>query len=199
MDEVTRTRIFEPFFTTKEVGKGTGLGLAMVYGTIKQHKGYIDVYSKPGKGTTFKIYLPAIEKVPAKEKEPGVTSYPSHGTETILLAEDDETLRTLSQAVLLGHGYKVIAVEDGEQAVRRFAEDKENIRLLLLDMVMPRKNGKETYEEIKKIRPDIKVLFVSGYSDVPHNKAIVDEGLDFMSKPVSPKALLGKVREILDR
>jgi PAS domain S-box-containing protein len=199
MDEETRRRVFEPFFTTKEVGKGTGLGLSMAYGIIKQHNGYINVYSELGKGTTFKIYLPAIETTPVQEKKSEVTSYPTEGTETILLAEDDETLRKLSHTVLHEHGYKVIVAADGEEAISKFLANQERVQLLLLDMVMPKKNGKETYEEIRKIRPDIKVLFVSGHADVAHRKGILDEGLDFMPKPVSPKVLLGKVREVLDR
>jgi PAS domain S-box-containing protein len=199
MDEETRTRIFEPFFTTKEVGKGTGLGLAMVYGIIKQHKGYVDVSSEPEKGTTFKLFIPAIESAPAVQERPDVSEYPLEGTETILLAEDNVMLRELSKKVLGEHGYTVIAAENGEDAVTKFIKHKESVQLLLLDMVMPKKNGIEVYEEIKGENPGIKVLFVSGHADIPHTEEILGSGVDFMSKPYSPKALLGKVRDVLDK
>lgn len=199
MDEETRKRIFEPFFTTKEIGRGTGLGLATAYGIIKLHKGYITVSSELGKGTTFKIYLPVTDAAPAKENSPESASYPPEGTETILLAEDDVTLRSLSESILREHGYKVIAAENGEEAIQRFIEHKDDIQLVLLDMVMPIKNGKEAYAEIKKIRPDIKVLFVSGHTDLEQSGGVPNEGLDFMSKPISPKLLLRRVRAILDR
>jgi PAS domain S-box-containing protein len=199
MDKTIQEKIFEPFFTTKEVGKGTGLGLAMVYGLVQQHKGYIDVHSEPGKGTTFRIYIPAIETSPVGETRSTVTSRPPEGTETILLAEDDGALRRLSQTVLQEHGYRVIAAENGEEAIRRFFENRDAVQLLLLDIVMPRRSGKEAYGEIKKIRPDIRVLFVSGYADMADQEGILEEGLDFVSKPVSPKVLLEKVREVLDR
>ena len=150
MDEKTRERIFEPFFTTKELGRGTGLGLAMVYGIIKQHDGFINVYSEPEKGTTFKIYLPLIKS--AVEESVGATpaAYPKGGTETVLVAEDDQAVRKLTMNVLERFGYKVIAAEDGEEAIKKFKENKKEIQLLLLDVIMPKKNGKEVYEEIKK-------------------------------------------------
>ncbi|MBI3377526.1 MAG: hypothetical protein HY035_03870, partial [Nitrospirae bacterium] len=161
MDERTRQRIFEPFFTTKEVGKGTGLGLSMVYGIIKQHSGYITCYSEPGKGTTFKIYLPVIEKETEKtKKEEPITL--SGGTETILLAEDEEEVRKLMKLVLEEAGYKVI--------------------------------------EAKEIKPDVKALFSSGYpADFIHKKGILEEGLNFISKPAPPHELLKRIREVLDK
>ncbi|MBI5749612.1 MAG: PAS domain S-box protein [Nitrospinae bacterium] len=161
MDEATRQRIFEPFFTTKELGRGTGLGLAMVYGIVKQHNGYINVYSEPQKGTTFKIYLPLIKSEAAESV--GITPdvYPKGGTETVLVAEDDRAVRKLTRSILERFGYKVIMVEDGEDAIEKFMENKEEIQLLLLDVIMPKKNGKEVYEEIKKINPGIKTLFLS--------------------------------------
>ena len=200
MDEKTRERIFEPFFTTKELGRGTGLGLAMVYGIIKQHDGFINVYSEPEKGTTFKIYLPLIKS--AVEESVGATpaAYPKGGTETVLVAEDDQAVRKLTMNVLERFGYKVIAAEDGEEAIKKFKENKKEIQLLLLDVIMPKKNGKEVYEEIKKINPRIKTIFLSGYTaNLIHKKGILEEGLNFMLKPVSPKELLKKVRETLDR
>jgi len=200
MNEETRLRIFEPFFTTKEMGKGTGLGMSIVYGIVKQHSGYINVYSEPGQGTMFRIYLPLIRDAATEEIKPEVRAYPARGTETILVAEDDATLRKLSDSVLKEFGYTVILAEDGEDAIEKFKQNSDSIKLLVLDMIMPRKNGKEAYEAIKKINPDIKVLFASGYTaDIMHKKGILDEGLEFVMKPLSPMDLLRKVREILDR
>jgi two-component system cell cycle sensor histidine kinase/response regulator CckA len=199
MDEKTRERIFEPFFTTKEVGKGTGLGLAIAYSVVKQHNGYINCYSEPGTATTFKIYLPLSQEEPLSEKKPE-PSLPMSGNETILLAEDDEEVRKLMQAVLEEFGYTIIPADNGEDATLKFSENSEKIRLAILDVIMPKKSGTEVYSEIKKIRPDIKVLFTSGYTvNVVHQKGILEPGLHFVSKPVSPKDLLLKVREVLDR
>lgn len=200
IDKDTRERIFEPFFTTKDIGKGTGLGLAVVYGIIKQHDGYIYVYSEPGKGTTFKIYLPIIKSKVEEEAEPSAISLPVGGSEMILIAEDDKALRTLIKTVLNEFGYKVIDAVDGEDAIEKFIQNKDEIDLAILDVIMPKKNGKEVYEEIKKIRPDIKTIFASGYTaDIIQRKGIIEEGVDFILKPVSPKDLLKKVREVLDR
>ena len=199
MDEKTREKIFEPFFTTKEVGKGTGLGLSIVYGIIKQHAGYINCYSEPGKGTTFRIYLPLI-KTALKEVQPVEVIEPAGGTETILLAEDEENVRELTRIVLEEYGYKVIEAIDGEDAVNKFMENKDRIGLLLLDVIMPQKSGKEAYDRIAKIKPGIKVLFTSGYpADFIHREEITEQGLTFVSKPISPTALLKKVREVLDK
>ncbi|MEK7196519.1 MAG: ATP-binding protein, partial [Nitrospirota bacterium] len=199
MDEKTREKIFEPFFTTKEVGKGTGLGLSIVYGIIKQHAGYINCYSEPGKGTTFRIYLPLI-KTALKEVQPVEVIEPAGGTETILLAEDEENVRELTRIVLEEYGYKVIEAIDGEDAVNKFMENKDRIGLLLLDVIMPQKSGKEAYDRIAKIKPGIKVLFTSGYpADFIHREEITEQGLSFVSKPISPTALLKKVREVLDK
>jgi CheY-like chemotaxis protein len=198
MDIKTRDRIFEPFYTTKEVGKGTGLGLAMVYGIIKQHDGYINVYSEPGKGTTFKIYLPLIRSKIEEEKTADHYIM-KRGTETILVAEDDTQVRDLTKHILEGFGYQVMEAEDGEEAMRVFNENKDRIQLLILDVVMPKKNGKEVYDEITKIRPDIKAIFTSGYNaEIIHKKGILEKGLGFITKPFSPQELLKKVREVLD-
>jgi PAS domain S-box-containing protein len=198
MDEKTRERIFEPFFTTKESGKGTGLGLALVYAIIKQHDGYIDVYSELHKGSVFNIYLPIVrskvEKAEAVEEDAL-----KGGTETILLAEDDRDVRKLTKDVLEKFGYTVVEAQDGEEAVRAFIDNEERIRLLVFDIVMPRKNGAEAYEEIKKISPDIAVLFTSGYTDKVAIKAgALAERAYFFKKPISPRDLLRKVRELLD-
>ncbi len=199
MDENTKGNIFEPFFTTKEVGKGTGLGLAMVYGTIKQHNGFINVYSEPGKGTTFKIYLPLAESgVQHKEKEE-VTSV-SSGNETVLLIEDDQAVRRSIKALLEEFGYKVIEAADGDQAITLFRKNKDFLQLVISDVIMPRQSGKEVYDELKKIRPDIKVLFISGYSaDILTKKGIAGEGINFISKPIHPEIFFRKIREILDK
>ncbi len=200
MSEEIRKKIFEPFFTTKEVGKGTGLGLAMVYGIIKQHEGFINVYSEPGKGTTFKIYLPLIKTAALEERQPVIAEYPKGGTETILLAEDDVNLRKLNVIVLEQMGYTVIPANDGEDAVVKFMENKKRIQLLLFDVIMPKKNGYEAYDEIKRIRPDIPVLFASGYSpDMLRQKQLIGEGVDIAYKPISPMNLLKMVRDVLDR
>lgn len=199
MDKETLSKIFEPFFTTKEQGKGTGLGLSIVYGIIKQHNGYVNAYSEPGKGTTFRIYIPAMrECVTIGRKEESAVTAIIGGTETVLVAEDDIALRKLSTVVLEGAGYHVISAEDGADAVEKFAEQKEEIQLCIIDMIMPRKCGKEVFDEIKKMRHNIKVLFVSGYTgDRIHKEGSLEEGFEFITKPVSPRDLLRKVREML--
>lgn len=199
MDEETRQRIFEPFFTTKEVGKGTGLGLAVAYGIIKQHEGYINVYSELGIGSTFRIYLPVISAWPKGEKEQPVTKTPKRGTETILLAEDDEKVRNLFLTGLRNFGYTVIEAVDGEDAVHKYREHKDLIELLLFDLIMPKKSGKEAYDEIRKIKPDIKILFVTGYSpDIVQVRASIENPAAIIYKPFSSMDLLNKVRSILD-
>ena len=198
MDEKTKEQIFNPFFTTKEVGKGTGLGLSMVYGLVKQHNGFITCYSEVGKGTIFKIHLPLIESERI-EKKPKNHSILKGGTETILVAEDDAMVREFIVEMLKGYGFTVIEAIDGEEAIKAFNENKDNIQLLILDAIMPKKNGKEVYNEIKKVRPDIKNVFISGYdADIIHKKGFVEEGLNFISKPISPNDFIKKVREVLD-
>ncbi|OGW56012.1 MAG: hypothetical protein A2Z46_07800 [Nitrospirae bacterium RBG_19FT_COMBO_55_12] len=199
MDEKIRERIFEPFFTTKEVGKGTGLGLSMVYGSIKQHNGFINVYSEPGRGTTFTIYLPLLKAGarPAAAGEPAPP--PKGGTETILLAEDDTALRNLARGVLEEFGYSVIEAVDGQDAVEKFNMLKDRIQLLILDVIMPKKNGRETFEEAKKIKPGIKALFTSGYpAEIIQKKGILEADINFIIKPHPPQDFLRKIREVLD-
>ena len=199
MSKETAAKIFEPFFTTKETGKGTGLGLAMAYGIVKQHDGYIEVHSELGKGTTFNIYLPAAESKGGATAAT-IESSLSGGTETILVAEDNEKLRKLSEIILKQHGYKVILAEDGEDSIEKFIENKDIIHLVLLDMIMPKKSGKEVYDEIKRIKPNVKVIFVSGYTaDRIDNESMVGENVDFLFKPVLPKDLLRKIRDMLAR
>jgi polar amino acid transport system substrate-binding protein len=182
------------------VGKGTGLGLAIVYGIVKQHNGYINVYSETGKGTTFKIYLPVLKTQKGEKPVEAASAYPVGGTETILVAEDDAALRKLTSVVLSSCGYTVITAEDGEDAVTKFRENKDTIQLLLFDIIMPKKNGKEASEEIRKIMPGVKVLFASGYTtDVMWQRGGFTEGGEFILKPIVPKVLLKKVREVLDK
>jgi len=198
MDNLVRERIFEPFFTTKETGKGTGLGLSIVYGIVKQHDGYIHVSSEPGKGTTFNIYLPVIEES-GKKPELSTMKATPRGTETVLLAEDDPVVRTLAKCVLEEFGYTVIEAVDGADAVDKFKENIDRIQLVILDVVMPKKNGKQSYDSIKMIRPDVKALFMSGYTgDILSSRGILDENLTFVPKPLKQSVLLQKVREVLD-
>jgi signal transduction histidine kinase/CheY-like chemotaxis protein len=202
MDEKTRERIFEPFFTTKDVGKGTGLGLAMTYGIIKQHDGYITCYSEPGRGTTFKIYLPVIsEKAEEEEIISSSETSPYKGHEIILVAEDNADVRRAEQEILTESGYTVIESEDGEDAVNKFMENgnREKIDLLILDVIMPKKNGKEVYDAIRKKNPHVRAIFTSGYTaDIIQRRGILEEGSDFILKPFLPHKLLEKVRTVLD-
>ncbi|MBT0654592.1 PocR ligand-binding domain-containing protein [Geomobilimonas luticola] len=192
--------IFEPFFTTKEVGKGTGLGMAIIYGIVKQHNGFINVYSEVGQGTTFRIYLPIMES----NDKPATVNVkenilPMGGKETILLAEDDPAVRTLVSTILSSSGYEVILAEDGDEAIEKFKQHHDKINLLLIDMIMPKKNGRETVEEIQRIKPGVKVLFTSGYTaDFIQRRGVSEEGIELLMKPVQPTILLRKLREILD-
>ncbi|MBJ6799160.1 response regulator [Geomonas propionica] len=199
MDDETSRRIFEPFFTTKGVGKGTGLGMAIVYGIVQQHKGNIAVSSNPGQGTVFTIEIPLVEGGAALQPVLAPQTSPQTGTETILVAEDDPNVRSLVDMVLSRHGYQVILAEDGEEVVHRFAAEQEGIELVLMDIIMPRKNGIEAYAEIKKIQPDAKVLFTSGYTADFIQSRGMKEGVELIMKPVQPMELLRKVREVLER
>ncbi|MBN2402589.1 MAG: PAS domain S-box protein [Spirochaetes bacterium] len=197
IDTETKEHIFDPFFTTKEVGKGTGLGLSTVYGIVKQHSGYINVYSEPNVGTTFHIYFPSAG-VYAREKQKASQKI-RQGKETILIAEDNEGVRSLMKKILVQYGYKIIEAVDGEDAMEKFSRNKK-VDFMIIDSVMPKKNGREVYNEIIKINPDVKVLFTSGYTrDVVLDKGIEEKEFDFISKPITPKKLLHKVSEILER
>jgi PAS domain S-box-containing protein len=197
MDKATVARIFEPFFTTKEVGRGTGLGLAIVYGIMKQNNGYVIVESEPGKGSCFSLYFPLI----AASQEAPAAADPApagEGHETILIAEDDSAIRGLIRAVLTEFGYRVIEAADGMEAVQKFRERGEDIKLVILDVVMPKKTGKEARDEIASIDPAVQMLFISGYSaDILHAQGL-DDVEHFIRKPVSPVDLLRAVRRVLD-
>ncbi len=196
-----KEKIFEPFFTTKEVGKGSGLGLSMAYGIIKQHGGHIEVYSEPGKGAVFKIYLPVFKAVPnpVASKNNILSGYP-RGSETVLLVEDDDDVRNFIQHSLKNHGYSVIEAIDGEDAVNKFMKDPNKIDLLLTDVIMPKKDGLAVYKSIHAIKPAIIALFMSGYTaDRMHQKGIFKDGFHFIAKPVTMEKLLCKIRAVLDR
>jgi len=200
MDVATLDRIFEPFFTTKEMGKGTGLGLATVYGIVRQHGGFVHVYSEVGIGTTFRLYLPVT---PSKEKT-AVTveeSRPARGgSETILLAEDHEGLRELARETLANLGYNIVLACDGEEAVRLFQANRDLIDLLLLDVVMPKMNGPEAYARISAEKADVPVIFATGYSsEMTLLQSAQERGLTILQKPYVPRELARRVRETLDR
>jgi PAS domain S-box-containing protein len=199
MDESIKERIFEPFFTTKDIGRGTGLGLSMVYGIVKQHEGYIDVFSEKGKGTEFRIYLPAIQQACKDVKTENIASI-KQGRETILLAEYNQEVRSSIGAILEEFGYKVIEAVDGDDMIEKFRKNKDRIQLMIVDVIMPKMNGRDAYEEVKKIKQGIKAIFISGYTaDFIFKKGITEERFDFILKPVSPILLMKKVREMLDR
>jgi PAS domain S-box-containing protein len=199
MDAETQQKIFEPFFTTKELGEGTGLGLAISFGIIKQHNGFIKVYSEPGEGTVFKIYLPLCDEA-TLEKTPEDITPVEGGDETILVAEDNAALRDLSRFVLESFGYTVITAEDGEDTIAKFLENRERINIVLLDVIMPKKSGKEICAAIRKVSPKMKILFASGYAmEIFSNKGWEEGGIDFIQKPFPAKSLLSKVREVLDK
>jgi hypothetical protein len=194
MEKNIQEKIFEPFFTTKEVGKGTGLGLAMAYGIVKQHNGFINVYSEPRKGTTFKMYFPLIDSAIEHDRE-AETSSEVKGTGTILVAEDDMMVRKLIKEILEEAGYEVLEASDGEEALREFQSNQDEIQMLLLDVIMPKKNGKEVYEAVRTTRPDIRAIFISGYdADIIHKKGIIEEGIEFVTKPIASDKLLTKIR-----
>jgi PAS domain S-box-containing protein len=198
MDSETQSHLFEPFFTTKEVGKGTGLGLAIVYGIIKNHKGFIRMESESVQGTVFHIYLPLKQLTVQKDRRKQQLEIP-RGNETILLVEDDAAVRHVTRSMLEEFGYTVLEAADGQEAMAVFARHCDQVRLLLSDLIMPKKNGKETRAGIMKLKPDIKTIFMSGYtSDIIARKGILEPGMHLLLKPLHPAALLEKIREVLD-
>jgi len=187
MPEKIKDYIFDPFFTTKGVGEGTGLGLATVYGIIKNHQGHIEVYSEPGKGTTFTFYLPASDKEVTDEKEEAAII---KGDETILVVDDEEDIREMLKTQLQSLGYIVLTGCDGIDAVSVFKKHKNKIDLVLLDMIMPDMDGKDTYIALKKIKPEVKVLLMSGYSQSDKATETLNEGASgFIQKPIMLKEL----------
>lgn len=198
MDAETQAHLFEPFFTTKKAGEGTGLGLATVYGVVKQAGGFIWVYSEPGKGTAFKIYLPRVKEEVEVEEAPKPAGTP-HGTETILLVEDQPELRKLARMILTSQGYKVLEAANGGEALFHSERHTGPIHLMLTDVIMPGMNGRELAQRLKPLRPEMKVLYMSGYtvSAIIHN-GVLEAGIDYLQKPISPDDLVVKVREVLE-
>jgi CheY-like chemotaxis protein len=200
MDQETQAHIFEPFYTTKAGNRGTGLGLSTVYGIVKQSGGYIWVYSEPGNGTTFKVYLPRVEEPVTKALAAKDERADRRGTETILLVEDEEAVRDLAQTILAGQGYDVLVAENATSAEKLAASGSREIHLLLTDVVMPGISGRELARRVTARHPKTRVLFMSGYTDnVIASGGVLEAGVAFLQKPFTPRALTQKVREVLDR
>jgi CheY-like chemotaxis protein len=200
MDAATQARIFEPFFTTKEPGKGTGLGLSMVHGVVRQHGGAVHVTSAVGIGTTFEILLPQVEAAPEPARVDEPAGRETRGLETILLVEDEDDVRALAREVLERQGYTVLEASDGLQALRRCEEGAAGFDMILTDVVMPRMSGRELVDRVRAIRPEMRVLYMSGYTeDAILRHGVHDASTVLLGKPFTPAALLAKVREVLDR
>ena len=198
MDQGTLARIFEPFFTTKGPGRGSGLGLSTVYGIVKQSGGSIYAYSEPGKGTTFKVYLPrAFSTLPVVKELPALAI--SGGVETILLVEDDEAVRNVAERILSSAGYVVLTASNGAEALATCERNSAEIHLVLSDVVMPEMSGRVFVDHLKAVRPGVKVLYMSGYTDnaIVHH-GILDPGTHFVEKPILRNELLRMVRRVLD-
>jgi nitrogen-specific signal transduction histidine kinase/CheY-like chemotaxis protein len=199
MTKEVQQRLFEPFYTTKGVGKGTGLGLATVHGIVKQSGGDVYVYSEIGHGTTFKVYFPRVAKADPVATIPEHRAITPRGTETVLLAEDDEAIRTLGARVLGALGYNVLVARTGGEALRIVAEHKGHIDLIATDVVMPEMNGSQLVERVLEARPGIRVLFMSGYTDDEvMRRGVIDGQTAFLQKPFTPDLLAHRVREVLD-
>src|SRR5438445_363655 len=199
MDEATKARIFEPFFTTKEAGKGTGLGLATGYGIVQQSGGFIWVYSEPGQGATFKIYLPRVSATARQPTPTPASPGTLRGTETILLVEDEAPVRTVVRNVLQRYGYAILEAPDIEAAIAFGERHDGEIHLLLTDVVMPGLHGTEVAARVARARPNLRVIFMSGYTDdavIRHG--VLHPGVAYLQKPFGPEALARKVREVMD-
>jgi two-component system cell cycle sensor histidine kinase/response regulator CckA len=195
-----KSRLFEPFFTTKEPGHGTGLGLATVFGIVKQSGGHIEVYSEPGHGTTFKVYLPRLEPKASSshDGDAGVTAEIPRGNETILLVEDEEGVRSLARLALQSYGFTVLEARDGQDALL-VSQGHQHIHVLVTDVVMPKLSGRQLAERLVALRPDLKVLYLSGFTDdAVFRHGVLASGTPFLQKPFTPAALARKVREVLD-
>jgi len=199
MDAETQAHIFEPFFTTKEQGKGTGLGLATVYGVVKQSGGFVWVYSELGKGTTFKIYLPRVDELAAAVIAASVPAQVLRGTETVLLAEDEQDVREVAREFLESAGYRVLQAPSGDAALQLASKHVGTIDLLVTDMVMPGMSGQELARQLRVVRRDLRVLYMSGYSEHAAEEATKSEGSAVLAKPFSRSALLRTAREVLQK
>jgi CheY-like chemotaxis protein len=200
MDEDTKQRLFEPFFTTKEQGKGTGLGLSTVYGIVKQSEGYIWVYSEPGQGAAFKVYLPRAEGATDAPGKLAPKALASGGSEKVLVVEDEEAVRYLTRVLLERSGYRVLDAANPREAEAVFNEQTESIDLLITDVVMPGSSGPALFKQLAQRQPGLKVLYMSGYTDdTVIREGRLDTGGTFMQKPFTADGLMRKVREVLDR
>jgi CheY-like chemotaxis protein len=200
MDEATRQRIFEPFFTTKAPGRGTGLGLSVVFGIVEHHNGFIDVRSIPGKGTSFTVYLPIAERAPeiGQRVRKSIEEIPG-GTETILVIEDEEMLRSLAKGILVSKGYKVLIAEDGMQGVEMYQSHQKEIAVVLSDVGLPLLSGQDVFRKIRAINPGAKIILASGYFDPETKSEMFKAGLkNFIQKPYMQNEVLQKVREAID-
>jgi len=198
MDLGTQAHLFEPFFTTKEEGRGTGLGLATVYGIVKQSGGFIWVSSAPGRGSTFKIYLPVIEEALPTAEPAEVAAELAKGSETVLVVEDEAGVRSLVCETLASHGYRVLEASGAAQALQIAEQHTEPIHLLLTDVVMPQTSGKELVKRLCTLHAETKVLYMSGYTDDIVRRGILEGGTSFLQKPFAATALLVKIREVLE-
>ena len=198
MEESTLQKIFDPFFTTKEQGKGTGLGLTMVYGIVRQSGGWIEVSSKLGHGASFSIYLPRLDATSTSEREVSPPGERLHGSGTVLVVEDKEEVRTLTRTVLESYGYHVLEAANAAEALRVGEQRSTEIHLLLTDVILPGTNGKILAERLQGLIPGLRVLFMSGYpADVISSRGVVEGDVSYLPKPFSPESLAAKVREVL--
>ena len=199
MEKETLDNLFEPFFTTKEVGKGTGLGLATIYGIVKQNAGFINVYSEPGQGSTFKIYLPRLGEDEDDDKAVPEKKTAAGGTETILLVEDDPSILTITRMMLERKGYSVLLAATPSEAIDLAKIHADKIHLLMTDVIMPEMNGRDLAGLLKELYPAIRLLFMSGYTaDIIAHQGILDDGISFIQKPFSMADLTEKLRDVLD-
>ena len=199
MDSATQSHIFEPFFTTKGKGKGTGLGLSTVYGIVKQSNGFIWVYSEPGKGTAFKVYLPRVKAAIAQVTIESKCDIDLRGFETVLVVEDEDAVRNLTSRILRGRGYTVLEASNGKEAMNVIREHGKNIHLIVTDVVMPGMSGKDLVSQLKMAQPSIKALYVSGYADnAIVNHGMLDSNVAFLQKPFTVESLARKVREVIN-